>query len=164
MTTAARTNGEELDFSRETPGTDPVVVERETIARQPPAEIEEPPAEIEEPPAEIEERDYSQQLPDTGTVIPEATAFDFNEAREQTRSDLARGLLWLLTFAVGGVLLFIGMGRLEGTVLAQSIFPSLIALAGTALGFYFGSQTVSQALQTRDVAEREARRDNQPTS
>jgi hypothetical protein len=66
--------------------------------------------------------------------------FDLEENREGTRGDLARGLLYLLTFAIGGVLVFIGSGRLEGTVLTQSIFPSLIALAGTALGFYFGSQ------------------------
>ena len=66
--------------------------------------------------------------------------FDPNPEREKTRGDLARGLLWLLTFVVGGVLVFIALGRLEGTVLTQSIFPSLIALAGTALGFYFGSQ------------------------
>jgi hypothetical protein len=61
--------------------------------------------------------------------------------RENVRGDLARGLLYLLTFAIGGVLVFIGSGRLDGTVLTQSVFPSLIALAGTALGFYFGSQT-----------------------
>jgi len=30
---------------------------------------------------------------------------------------------------------------LEGSVITQSIFPSVIALAGTALGFYFGSQS-----------------------
>jgi hypothetical protein len=67
------------------------------------------------------------------------------ETQENTRGDLARGLLWLLTFAVGGVLVFIGLGRLDGTVLTQSIFPSLVALAGTALGFYFGSQTVKES-------------------
>ena len=67
--------------------------------------------------------------------------FNPDRDREQTRGDLARGLLWLLTFTVGGVLAFIALGRLEGSVLSQSIFPSLIALAGTALGFYFGSQT-----------------------
>jgi hypothetical protein len=70
--------------------------------------------------------------------------FDPNKQREETRGDLARGLLWLLTFSIGGVLAFIGLGRLEGTVLTQSIFPSLIALAGTALGFYFGSQQTQQ--------------------
>jgi hypothetical protein len=66
---------------------------------------------------------------------------DLDEIREGARGDLARGLLYLLTFAIGGVLVFIGTGRLDGTVLTQSVFPSLIALAGTALGFYFGSQS-----------------------
>src|ERR1039457_277889 len=65
--------------------------------------------------------------------------------REATRGQLARGLLWLLTFAIGGVLVFVGLGRLDGTVITQSIFPSLIALAGTALGFYFGSQTAKNS-------------------
>jgi hypothetical protein len=73
-------------------------------------------------------------------AVGKAEPFDPNRDREGTRGDLARGLLWLLTFAIGGVLAFIGLGRLEGTVLTQSVFPSLIALAGTALGFYFGSQ------------------------
>jgi hypothetical protein len=69
--------------------------------------------------------------------------FDLEQGREETRGDLARGLLYLLTFAIGGVLVFIGTGRLDGTVLTQSVFPSLIALAGTALGFYFGSQSAN---------------------
>jgi len=71
----------------------------------------------------------------------EEKPYDSEETRENTRGDLARGLLWLLTLVVGGVLVFIGLGRLDGTVLTQSIFPSLVALAGTALGFYFGSQS-----------------------
>jgi len=64
---------------------------------------------------------------------------NLDQLREAARGDLARGLLWLLTFAIGGVLAFVGLGRLDGTVITQSIFPSLIALAGTALGFYFGN-------------------------
>ena len=71
--------------------------------------------------------------------------YNSEETRENTRGDLARGLLWLLALVVGGVLVFIGLGRLEGTVLTQSIFPSLVALAGTALGFYFGSQKGSNS-------------------
>jgi hypothetical protein len=64
-----------------------------------------------------------------------------DQQREDARGDLARGLIWLLTLAIGGVLVFVGLGRLDGTVITQSIFPSLVALAGTALGFYFGSST-----------------------
>jgi hypothetical protein len=85
-------------------------------------------------------------------VDPGRTTKPYNqeETRENTRGDLARGLLWLLTLAIGGVLAFIGLGRLDGTVLTQSIFPSLVALAGTALGFYFGSQTAKESAKTPD--------------
>jgi hypothetical protein len=75
--------------------------------------------------------------------LTEPTSLETN--RENTRGDLARGLLWLLTFVIGGVLIFVGLGRLEGTVITESVFPSLIALAGTALGFYFGSQSGKNA-------------------
>jgi len=81
------------------------------------------------------------QIPPKTRISVQTKPFDLEENREGTRGDLARGLLYLLTFAIGGVLVFIGLGRLEGTVLTQSVFPSLIALAGTALGFYFGSQS-----------------------
>jgi len=74
--------------------------------------------------------------------------FSLDRNREETRGDLARGLLWLLTFVIGGVLVFVALGRLDGTVITQSVFPSLIALAGTALGFYFGSQTGKTADST----------------
>lgn len=69
-----------------------------------------------------------------------ASSYDPGPEREITRGALARGLLWLLSFVIGGILMFIAIGRLEGTVLTQSVFPSLIALAGTALGFYFGAE------------------------
>jgi len=92
-----------------------------------------------------EELDLTDEKEPQGRPKPpiglQTKPFDLEENREGTRGDLARGLLWLLTFTIGGVLVFIGTGRLEGTVLTQSVFPSLIALAGTALGFYFGSQS-----------------------
>jgi len=53
----------------------------------------------------------------------ETKPFNLEENREGTRGDLARGLLYLLTFSIGGVLVFIGTGRLDGTVLTQSVFP-----------------------------------------
>ena len=84
---------------------------------------------------------YFSPGPDRESVVQVSESYDPRRDQEGTRGDLARGLLWLLTFAIGGVLVFVGLGRLDGTVITQSIFPSLVALAGTALGFYFGSQT-----------------------
>ncbi|MEO7143250.1 MAG: PKD domain-containing protein [Bryobacteraceae bacterium] len=95
--------------------------------------LDEPPAKSPTPTASIG-KSYSVSQP-----------FNPDEVREAARGDLARGLLWLLTFAIGGVLAFVGLGRLDGTVITQSIFPSLVALAGTALGFYFGSSAKSSA-------------------
>lgn len=91
----------------------------------------------------------SASPPVSGTAVL-TKPYNPDETRETTRGDLARGLLWLLTFAIGGVIVFIGLGRLDGTVLTQSIFPSLVALAGTALGFYFGSQTAKESAKEPD--------------
>jgi hypothetical protein len=66
------------------------------------------------------------------------------EVREVIRSDLARGLLWLLTITIGAVIFFVGLGQVPSDVLTQSIFPSLVTLTGTALGFYFGAQTAKK--------------------
>jgi hypothetical protein len=82
-------------------------------------------------------------LPDPPPAVV-TKPYDPEPAREAARGDLARGLLWLLTFTIAGVLVFVGLGRLDGAVITQSIFPSLIALAGTALGFYFGSQSAAK--------------------
>ena len=88
-----------------------------------------------------ESLDLTQETPaQAPPAPPQERPVDLEQKREHTRGDLARGLLWLLAFSVGGVILFIGNKRIEGSVLTQSIFPSLIALAGTALGFYFGAQ------------------------
>jgi hypothetical protein len=65
--------------------------------------------------------------------------------REGVRGDLARGLLWLLTLLIGGLFVFVGIGRVGAEVLTQSVFPSLVTLTGTALGFYFGSQSNKDA-------------------
>ena len=69
---------------------------------------------------------------------------DPDAPREVIRSDLARGLLWLLTITIGAVIFFVGLGQVPSDVLTQSIFPSLVTLTGTALGFYFGAQTAKK--------------------
>lgn len=98
----------------------------------------------------LKEIDLTQQNPvdserivkqETIRTVPKVAEYDLVQAQEGTRGDLARGLLWLLTMTIGGMILFVGLGRLDGTLLAQSVFPSLVTLAGTALGFYFGSHT-----------------------
>lgn len=87
--------------------------------------------------------DLSNETPSEsgGAPVQLSSSRSLEGQREDVRGDLARGLLWLLTLAIGGVLAFVGLGRVDGTVITQSIFPSLVALAGTALGFYFGSQS-----------------------
>ena len=69
---------------------------------------------------------------------------DPDAPREVIRSDLARGLLWLLTITIGAIIFFVGLGQVPSDVLTQSIFPSLVTLTGTALGFYFGAQTAKK--------------------
>jgi len=95
----------------------------------------------------MSELDLTGEIPAKSPTahIQVSAPFNPDERREEARGDLARGLLWLLTFAIGGVLAFVGLGRLDGTVITQSIFPSLVALAGTALGFYFGSQSAKNS-------------------
>jgi hypothetical protein len=103
------------------------------------------------PKSDFDVLDYSN-VPSGLPPPPPSTSEPYNpeRTRETARGDLARGLLLLLTLTIGGVLAFIGLGRLDGTVLTQSIFPSLVALAGTALGFYFGSQTAKESARGPD--------------
>ena len=63
--------------------------------------------------------------------------------RETMRSWIA--LILVLTVVLGAVGIFalVWVGRLPGEVLLQGVFPSLVGLAGTAIGYYFGSQSRS---------------------
>lgn len=85
-----------------------------------------------------------EQTPFTKVIDPDG----------ETRATLARWLILLLGFTIGGALFFIGFGRLDGAVLVQSILPSLIALVGTALGFYFGTQSQQNAQQNAQNPQR----------
>src|SRR5438045_2892541 len=63
--------------------------------------------------------DLSNEQPSpVGT--PSSAPYNPERERENIRGELARRLVWLLVFAVGGVLLFVGMGLLDGSVMVQS--------------------------------------------
>jgi hypothetical protein len=89
----------------------------------------------------VREPEESSDVPVETPISDGPEEISIDQAREGTRGDLARGLLWILMLTIGGVIVFVGLGRIDGTVLTQTIFPSLVTLAGTALGFYFGSQS-----------------------
>ena len=73
--------------------------------------------------------------------LVQADLYNPDQAQDRTRENLAVGLVLLLALTVGGIIWYVGSGRLDGTSLVQSVFPSLVTLVGTALGFYFGTRT-----------------------
>ncbi len=103
-----------------------------------------PPAEA---PATGELDLTTEQAPDNISAPLTLIPYSPDKDRETTRGTLARWLVALLWFTVGGALFFIALGRLDSTALTQSIFPPVIALVGTALGFYFGTQAGQNAAQ-----------------
>jgi hypothetical protein len=64
------------------------------------------------PPEPIKVFDVSNKEGAGPPPPPQSTSpkrYNQAETQENTRGDLARGLLWLLTFAIGGILVFIGL-------------------------------------------------------
>jgi hypothetical protein len=61
------------------------------------------------------------------------------EMRELVRGWLAKGLVWLLILTVMSILILLATGRLTA-VQASLVLSPVVALTGTALGFYFGSE------------------------
>jgi hypothetical protein len=60
--------------------------------------------------------------------------------REWVRSGLAVTVVAMVVGCVIGMVWLIGTGLLPATVLTQTIFPAILTLAGTVLGFYFGGR------------------------
>jgi hypothetical protein len=71
---------------------------------------------------------------------PRAKAYDPAEDRERTRGRFAIGLLWLLTFTTLSICLLVAASVVPFDALTATIFPSLVTLTGTVLGFYFGEK------------------------
>lgn len=65
---------------------------------------------------------------------------DIARQRENVRAELARWVMALLTVvAIGVAVLVISKGS-AAEVLATALFTPVVGIAGTVLGFYFGSQ------------------------
>jgi hypothetical protein len=101
------------------------------------------------------------QIPEQEIKTPAQTSVAAH--RESTRSQLARWLMALLTVTVLSILLLAGLqvGGVIGTAgipirdLSQIALTPVVALTGTALGFYFGAQSLSGAETETLTAPRE---------
>jgi hypothetical protein len=74
---------------------------------------------------------------------PEERPWNPEPRREQMRGLLASALVLLLALTIGAAFSLEAAGLLSRTqidALLRPIFPSLVALTGTALGFYFGGR------------------------
>jgi F0F1-type ATP synthase assembly protein I len=88
---------------------------------------------------DLTERDFA--TPVKSIVIP-TTRYDPIRAREEVRSIIAKGLIWLLsaTIVIGFALFYFTDRYTDLKDLLTIIFPPLIAIIGTVLGFYFGAE------------------------
>ncbi|HZS86013.1 MAG TPA: hypothetical protein VFE42_00795 [Chloroflexota bacterium] len=93
-------------------------------------------------------------------VIPfESKPYDPEPHREQMRGWLAISVLALVALCVIAALVFIGIGRLPGASLIESVLPQVVTLAASALGFYFGGQYLSERTAQRRGGEAKDDRD-----
>jgi hypothetical protein len=82
--------------------------------------------------------DFSKEAVEV--VSPPQVGPEYNPARqrEKMRGWLAGGLIGLVTLATIGIFLLVLTNRVDANALVQGVFPSLVALTGSAIGFYFG--------------------------
>lgn len=122
-----------------------------SLGNQPEAgAIPEPTSPITEKPTEIGEvvveDDSSSSLSQKFLLPKEIPRFDIVESQEHTRANLAYGLLGLLFVTLAGSGVFVafapqGENTKNNRELLTLIWTSEVTLVGSALGFYFGSQT-----------------------
>jgi hypothetical protein len=102
----------------------------------------------------LAERDWAaEEGPTAAEKEIERPALSAEVHRETTRAHLAKWLMALLTLTVLTILLLAGLemaGLLEDNHdgqlgnLAQLVLTPVVTLVGTALGFYFGAQSVTE--------------------
>ena len=69
-----------------------------------------------------------------------AVSGDIAQQRENVRAELARWVMALLTVVAIGVAILVICKGSSAEVLATALFTPVVGIAGTVLGFYFGSQ------------------------
>ena len=80
-------------------------------------------------------------------MIGPGKRFDPNPVREQTRSLLAQALVALLVVVSILLIVFVATGNInidDAKDLAGTVLSPLIAVTGTALGFYFGGHRTGE--------------------
>jgi hypothetical protein len=99
-----------------------------------------------EPPGGDEDpRDLAQPVQKTviTSVTRPDTTWDQDRFREETRGSLAGRLVWMLAGTIFGAFLLLVLrwaSPSDVKDLLTVILPPLIALTGSALGFYFGGK------------------------
>ena len=90
---------------------------------------------------EVAERPLSlDEVRDLASTRP----YDPSRTREDVRRLLATGILGTLMATVLGIFALVALTTPRDlTSIIQTVFPALIGITGTVMGFYFGSQQAS---------------------
>src|SRR5579884_2186485 len=107
-------------------------------------------------PRQAHEIDFRDEQPPRHIPTLQEQPYDPEPRREATRGWLAAGLLVLVFITVGAGIVFIIVGKMQGTALVESILPQVITLAASALGFYFGGQVAAQHAKRSDSNDAES--------
>ena len=140
----------DIDSATNLPSVEPDVLTQEFPSSPAPSLNEfavNPPVSLPEPPLAL--KPVPQKF--TETIIERKSGFSVEQQRERTRTGLAVSLLTLLTLSVVGVSAYIVGDLWNPKELSQErrnmhrelmtiLWTSQVTLAGSALGFYCGSQ------------------------
>jgi hypothetical protein len=105
--------------------------------------MQDPPVQIDSQYLDSQEIDLDKTQQNQTSVEQLApSAYDIPASQEKTRAKLAMGLLHLLGGSLIGIAVYIALNKDDVTnrELITLIWTSLVTLAGSALGFYFGSK------------------------
>jgi hypothetical protein len=121
------------------PGDAPPPIDAPPLADAPTAEVDLTAEDLEKFPQKKVERAETTYNPKLITDRP----FNLEEAQEKTRAEIAKALTTLLISTVTLLVVLAAAGTLALDKSA-SLLSSVVAVTGTALGFYFGSRSTKK--------------------